>query len=798
MSRRQRWLWVTVCGAMITASIFVCAGWFLTRRGLAGRSGTLQLPGLSAPVSVIRDQAGIPHIHARNRRDLARALGYVQAQDRLLQIELGIRLGEGRLAEIVGPDLVESDRVFRTFDAEGFARATLAMYPPEARAEVEAFAEGINAWIDELSDRPPLAFWLLGIRPRRVSAVDMIAGVLPVSLLLSTNLNSEVLYLNLAPRLQPNVIAELMPVGLGLALEPPPAVTTEFIHATRSAGLWPLTIPRALKTGIAASNNWVVDGSKSVSGKPMLANDPHLPQSLPSIWYEAVLSTPDTFTAGAMVAGSQSMAIGTNGHVAWGVTNVQADVMDLCIEELSPDGKSYLFRGEWLPVEERPVTIGVKGRPDETAVVRSTRHGPLIDDLLMRRGTSLTTVILRHRYALALRLAAPPGAMAWTGSEAARARNGGELVEAYRHFTGAVLNLVWADEAGNIGWHVVGAVPDRDGFTGKYPMPCASGEFEWRGMIPYDQLPHIENPPEHFIVTANDRVADVAYSGDWMPPWRRDRIAQLLAARERLSVEDFKTIQSDRISLYARLVRDLVIEAGDGGDADLAWALSELRAWDGAMSGTSRAAALCAAVQVTLPARVLRPLLGDDYRGLLAVADTEAYNASEAIVARPDSQLWPPAAEERMKLIRGALRDALALLTERLGGNRSRWSWERLHTVTFRNQISEGGGLLSRVLGSYFNRGPYPDAGGRHTVNNSWFDLRDPFATTQISSYRFIVDLAHPERAFAMNHTGESDIPASPHYDDMIGPWRRDEYHLLTTRDKDTGAQTESALTLVP
>jgi penicillin amidase len=626
----------------------------------------------------------------------------------------------------------------------------------------------------------------------------MIAGVLPVSLLLSANLNSEVLYLNLASRLQPNVIAELMPVALGLALEPPPAVTTQFIHATRSAGIWPLTIPHALRTGTAASNNWVVDGTKSVSGKPMLANDPHLPQSLPSIWYEAVLSTPDTFTAGAMVAGSQSVAIGTNGHVAWGVTNVQADVMDLCIEELSPDGKSYLFRGEWLPVEERPVTIGVKGRPDETYVVRSTRHGPLINDLLMRPGTSLTTVTLRDRYALALRLAAPQGAMAWTGIEAARARNGTELVEAYRHFTGAVLNLVWADEAGNIGWHVVGAVPDRDGFTGKYPMPCASGEFEWRGMIPYDRLPHLENPPEHFIVTANDRVVDVPYNGDWAPPWRRDRIAQLLAARDRLSVEDFKTIQTDRVSLYVRLVRDLVIEAGDGGDADLAWALSELRAWDGAMSGASRAAALCAAVQVTLPARVLRPLLGDDYSGLLAAADFGAYNASEDIVARPDSQLWPSKPEERVQLIRGALKDALSLLTERLGRNRSRWSWERLHSVTFRNHISEGGGLLSRILGSYFNRGPYPDAGGRHTVNNSWFDLKDPFATAQIASYRFIVDLAHPQQAFAMNHTGESDLPASLHYDDMIDPWRRGEYHPLTAGDKDMGGETGSALMLVP
>jgi len=180
------------------------------------------------------------------------------------------------------------------------------------------------------------------------------------------------------------------------------------------------------------------------------------------------------------------------------------------------------------------------------------------------------------------------------------------------------------------------------------------------------------------------------------------------------------------------------------------------------------------------------------------VAAQHRSTASEDIMARPDSQLWPPAAEERVQLIRGAVRDALALLTERLGGNRSRWSRERLHTVTFRNHISSGRSLLSRILGAYFNRGSYPDAGGRHTVNNSWLDLGDPFATTQISSYRFIVDMAHPEQALAMNHTGESDIPASPHYDDMTAPWRRGEYHPLTASDKDAGGETGSALVLVP
>ncbi|MBI3785318.1 MAG: penicillin acylase family protein, partial [Deltaproteobacteria bacterium] len=342
-----------------------------------------------------------------------------------------------------------------------------------------------------------------------------------------------------------------------------------------------------------------------------------------------------------------------------------------------------------------------------------------------------------------------------------------------------VLNLVWADDSGNIGWHVVGGIPDRGGFSGKYPMPCASGEFEWRGMIPFDRLPHVENPPEHFIITANQRTADVSYNGTWAPPWRRDRIAHLLTSKAQLSPADFQTIQSDRLSLYARMMRDLVVKAGDGGDADLTWALSELGAWDGTMSGSSHAAALCAALQVTLPARVLGSLLGDDYTGFLSLADFGVYNASEDIVQRPDSKLWPADAVERAQLIRSAVRDALKRLQEQLGSNRTQWTWERLHTLTFKSPISEGADIRSRLLGWYFNRGPFPDAGGRHTVNNSWFSLGHPFATEQISSYRYVIDMAHPDHAEAMNHTGESDIAASPHYDDMIQAWRAGKYHPL-------------------
>ena len=342
--RRLRW-WCVAAIASAVALVAV-AIWVrhLTRAGLSPESGSVHLAGLSAPVKVTRDAAGIPHIYAQDRLDLVRALGYVEASDRAFQSELSIRLAEGRLAEIFGPDLVDTDYVFRLFDAERFAHESLALYPPAMRAELDAYVEGRNAWAESQGGDPPLMFRLLGIAPMRVTALDVEAAGLPLAVLLGYNLTEESFFLNLAQRIAPGTLAELFPVYPGLPLEPPPAaITAELAGARLSFPLAPgfAALPR---TGIAASNNWVVDGSKSVSGRPMLANDPHLPQSIPSIWYEAVLATPAGFVAGAMPAGSPLVAIGTNGDVAWGVTSVQADIMDLSLEKLSPDGESYLFR----------------------------------------------------------------------------------------------------------------------------------------------------------------------------------------------------------------------------------------------------------------------------------------------------------------------------------------------------------------------------------------------------------------------------------------------------------------------
>ena len=791
--RRLRWrrgAAIAAAAALVAAAIWVR---HLTRAGLGPESGSVHLAGLSAAVKVTRDAAGIPHIYAQERLDLARALGYVEACDRAFQSELSIRLAEGRLAEIFGPDLVETDYVFRLFDPERFARESLALYPPAMRAELDAYVEGRNAWAESHSGDPPLAFRLLGITPMRVTALDVEAAGLPLAVLLGYNLTEESLYLNLAHRIAPGTLAELFPVYPGSPLELPPAAIPAELAGTRLS--FPLAsgfagLPR---TGIAASNNWVVDGSKSVSGRPMLANDPHLPQSIPSIWYEAVLVTPAGFVAGAMPAGSPLVAIGTNGHVAWGVTSVQADVMDLSLEKLSPDGERYLFRDQWYPLERREVVIKVAGGSDVQRAIRSTRHGPIVSEALAIAGNPLSNVAVRGTYALALRFAGlTPASAGRVGIEAALARSGKDLVEAYRHFAITPLNLVWADVDGNIGFHVVGAIPRRVGFDGKYPTPGWTGEFEWSGMIPYDELPHFESPPEHFIVTANNRMSDVAYNGSWAAPFRRDRIAGLLAARDRLAPDDFREIQNDRVSLHALKLRKVILEAGDAGDADLAWAFGELRGFDGAMTANSRAASIIAATEVALAKRVFKDRLGGDFPAFLKLQDTGGYCATEEILDRPDIDLWSAGRGAYPgQTIRASLKDALVALRQKLGSDHDRWTWGTLHSITFKHPLGERGGIPAW----YFNRGPMESAGDRHTVNNGWFNLAAPYETEQVSSFRFIVDMADPQHALAMNHTGESETPASPHYDDLIQPWRAGDYHVL---DAGSGWTASSELDFLP
>ncbi len=787
--------------AFIFVSVMTGLFYQMTQSGLAPESGVVRLAGLTAPVKVIRDTAGIPHIYAQNRLDLARALGYTQAQDRLFQLEMRRRLAEGRLAEVFGADLVESDYVYRLFDPEKFASDSVATYPPEMRAQVDAFVGGINAYIDAHQNSLEPAFRLVGIKPAHFTAEDLEAGALTIAMLLGYNATEESVYMNLAPKLAPSEIAALLPLDEFMPLEPPPPESTAVFGGAKLSFHLAPGFARIGHMGMPASNNWVVDGTRTMSGKPMLANDPHLPQSMPSIWYEAVLVTPDGFTSGALAAGSPAIAIGTNGHVAWGVTSVCADVMDFSLEHLSADGKSYEFEGNWLPLKRRDVTIHVRDGADVTRTILSTRLGPIVSDVLARDDNPLSGVKVRTNFALSMRFTGMiPGPSAAAGFGSATARTGKELVEAYRTFMTTPLNLVWGDDSGNIGWKVVGAIPDRAGFTGKYPMPGFTSNFRWdgtNGIIPFDSLPHIENPPEHFLVTANNRMYHVRWE-NWAPPWRYNRISDLLRAHDKLSVDDFKTIQRDRVSLFALKLRESLESAGDGGDPDVKWALGEIRGWDGAMTASSRPAAIIAATEITMPRRVFKPILGDDFKSFMLLEDGGQYPASEDIIVRPQDPLWPGGDENENVTLRASLKDALALLAQKLGNDRDKWRWGAMETIEFDHPLGQRG----RILGWYFNRGPFPTEGGRHTVNNSWFDLgseeAEQFKVTQISSYRFITDLGDPEGAIGMNHSGESDHPASRHYDDMIGPWSRGEYHALDPSFTRAQSSAEAELDLVP
>lgn len=755
------------------------------------------LQGLHGPVRLIRDRWGIPHIYANDRLDLMRALGYAQASDRLFQIEVRRRLALGRMAEVFGPTLVESDFAHRLVDTAGVGAKTVASYPPEVRAELDAFADGINAYIDRHQGRLSLSFRLAGMVPEHVSSADLEAAAQAFALQFDHNLGEETLYLDVALTMSSGAIAPLMPVYPDVGFElPPPATSALFAaNAKLTLNLMP-AVAQLGHSAISASEVWAVDGVRSRSGKPMLADDPHLPPDIPSIWYEAVLSTPEGFCAGAMIAGWPGLAIGTNGYVAWGISSANADVVDLSIERLSPERRRFFRAGKWQPLGSREVTIDVKDAPSITRVISQTDRGPLVGDLLSSPGNTLSGVPLTADYAVSMRYAgAAPGGALWAQVLAAHARDGHEIIDAYSHYAGVPLNLGWVDSAGNIGWHVIGAIPKRADFTGKYPTPGFAPGFSWQGTIPYDQLPHAENPPDHYLVLANDRIASAPYNASWSGPWRHDRVTALLSGRFKLSIGDFSAAQSDVVSLFGLKVAHALSAAGDGGDADIGWALDKLKGWDGSMRAASVAPTLIAATEVKLAARVFSRPLGDQYDAFLALQDGGGYSALEDLFARPDSPLWPAGSNgpDRPGTLRDSLKDAMGMLEALLGSNRAKWTWGRQTSLEFKHLVGKEGWRAW-----LFNRGPISIGGGRETINAGWFDLRDPFAVRRISSYRFVVDMAHPKRAIAINHMGESEHPLSRHYADMLKPWSSGSYHDLSPALEEISGRAESEVDFAP
>ncbi|HEY6101797.1 MAG TPA: penicillin acylase family protein, partial [bacterium] len=569
---------------LAAAGLATGLGVYAVRRAFPQTSGRIALEGLHGTVEVMRDRWGIPHIYAQDDLDLFFAQGFVHAQDRLWQMEFNRRAASGRLSEIFGPVTLDTDRFLRTVGLRRAAEAEAAQLGDEMTRVLQAYADGVNAYITSRRGRLPLEFALLRYVPEPWSPVDSVAFGKLMAWTLSGNWDSEILRAHLVSRFGEAGMERLMPAyPAGMPVIVPAGAD---YRPFRSAVALRLVAHAPARDG-TGSNNWVIAGSRTTTGTPILANDPHLQAAMPSIWYEMDLSSERFHAAGATFAGAPGVIIGHNAHIAWGVTNAGPDVQDLYLERFDPDDPTrYEFKGQWEQATVVEESISVKGRREPVLLpVRITRHGPILNGVV----DGLDAFVALRWTAL------EPGTILGSVLRLDEARNWSEFREALKLWTVPAQNFVYADGDGNIGYQLPGRIPVRAKGDGLLPVPGWTGEYEWVGEIPFDELPSSFNPERGYIVTANNRIIPDGYqhfiAAEWDPGFRAQRIEAMLTAQPKVSPEVVADMQLDTTSLPAQaIIRSLQgVQVTEEPDASL---LAELRAWDGVLAPESQAAAI--------------------------------------------------------------------------------------------------------------------------------------------------------------------------------------------------------------
>lgn len=752
------------------------------RAVLAETSGTISVPGLSRPVTVLRDPWGVPHIYAETQDDLFFAQGFVAAQDRLWQMEIWRRTGEGRLAEILGPEAVDRDRFARLLRYRGDLKAEYESYAPDAKAILEAFVRGVSFAIEESRDRLPVEFQLAGIRPEpwtpEVCLSRMAAWEVTV------NAGLEVMRARLGRELGWSVLDELIETEPFRPLGQEPRTDLEGfdekVFALPRASGAPLDFSR--KEG---SNNWVVDGTLSATDKPLLANDPHRGLRLPSLRHLVHLVGPGWNVIGAGEPALPGVSIGHNDRVAFGLTVVGIDQQDLYVEETNPENPNeYRFQGRWETMRVEREKIVVKGEKEpQEVVLKFTVHGPVIhEDRKLHRAYALRWV------------GTEPGTAGYLGALSLnRARSWPEFVKALERWKVPSENMLYADVDGNIGWQAAGLTPVRKGWSGLLPVSGAEGKHEWQGFLPPSELPGELNPPKHFLATANHNILPPGYSRelayDWSPPSRYLRIVEVLSAPGRkFTVADFQRLQYDEVSLPARDLVRLLKEA-KGASEGLRPYAAMLTGWDATVARDSAPAALYEIWVAKLPGALLGDRVPETVKPMVA-----GRLALEKVIEllREPSPRWfgddPRAGRDAV--LWKSLTDAVAEAKEKLGADPAKWRWGALHRATFRHPLS-----TDNERRALFDLPPVELGGDGDTVHVT---VGPGFDVAHGASFREILDLADWDRSVATNGPGISGQPGSPHYGDLLTPWAEGKYFPLLYSREAVEKAAKERLVLVP
>lgn len=772
-------------------AILVMAGWIfirnITRGPLPDYNKDIELTDMQGNVEVFRDSFGIPHIYAENEKDLYKAVGFVMAQDRLWQMDLLRRVTTGRLAEILSDDLLDVDQLMRSLEMSEKSAGIYKNADPQLRECLDAFSDGVNQFIEQNSKHLPFEFKLLGYKPEIWIPVHSINLIGYMAWDLTTGWPNELTLHKIKEKVDNNKFRTLAPDIPGQSTSVFPdfqlhdqetEVLTALHHISQKLDDLGLDVFRG-------SNNWVAAGSKTKSGKPLLANDMHLGISVPGVWYQMHHVVPGKLNVTGVVLPGQPLIIaGHNNDIAWGFTNVMTDGLDFYKETLNPDNQDeYLLDGQWQKFRIKEELIINNAGDTLVMTNKFTHRGPVVTDIKAIPGQTISMnwigLLESNELLTVYRLN--------------RAKNWSDFREALKTFISVNQNVVYADTKGNIGLHSSIGIPIREsGGMGVYPGDTSL--YDWKGLVPFDELPFEFNPESGFLSSANNRTADPDYPhyiSSWFDlPYRQDRIQELLQSKDKISIEDYIEFHADQKSKMAEKFNPIFVnyleQTEDLNDIE-SEALAYLKNWDYNLSRESVATTIFEYLYFNTCKELVQDELGEELFDEFAGKKVMIKNFMENIIVDTESSWCDDITTDEIKETFGqitvrAFKESLTQIGLEMGPKLEKWEWGKIHTFTIKHPLAS-----AKIIDKLFNlsRGPYSVGGSHHTVSPYSYGYMDPSSVDHGASNRHIYDLSNWDQSLTIIPTGNSGIPTSPHYCDQTDMYINNEYHTdYVSREK--------------
>lgn len=783
--------------------IFIVAGaifYNMLSSSLPAYQGIITSSKIISDIEIYRDSFAVPYIFAENDNDAAFALGYVHAQERLFTMDFIRRAGEGRLSEILGDEAVPFDNMFRTVGIKRNILRNYSRIDPSVISLLQSYSDGVNAYIEERKGNYSIEFDVLGYQPEKWKPLHSLIIIKMMAWELNMSWWTDLTFSELIQKLGEKKALEILPDYP----ENAPTIIADNFKYLSAINSSLVETDKAFRNFIGwtgthiGSNNWVVNANKSTSGKPIIANDPHLAFSAPGKWFAATVNSKEGWkTSGVTLPGVPGIVIGKGENISWVLTNVMNDDADFYIEKLDSSDSKYSVDGQWRDLRIIKDTIKVKNGKDRVIEIKETHRGPIISDI--------------HTFNFIYNTAEsefPPISMKWLGNEFSdemlgfykinKAKNWNQFREGVKYFGIPGQNFVYADTTGNIGYIMGARIPLRKKNNPTLVFDGTNTENDWQGYVPVEEIPVVLNPKENFIASANNKILkDFKYhiSNLWEPSSRIDRIYELLNSKEKHSAEDFKKYQMDITSPYAKLITSHIVKAFEGikiNDNNLKTAIELLSEWDFNLKKQSQTPSIYVVTLKYLLHNIYYDELGDDLFNRFVFLANVPFRSLLQVLDKPESLIFDDIStaktESKNEIIRKSLADALTFLEENLGKDLTNWQWGRLHTVTFKHAFSGNFSLLDK----YINIGPYEIGGDGTTINNTEYPFSESidkypmFSHSEFEnilgpSMRYIYDFAKPDQYYLILTTGQSGNVMSDNYRDQTPYWLQGKYMLIKT-----------------